>query len=1035
MKKIILNSLLFLAVNAIAVEDGKISLGKSDMSPGKTFSLNGIWLYQPSYSIAANQNPQNSADENNCVPVPVPQLLNRIQWWLDDSEDFKKYETNRLKKLGFDTDRAEDGWYYLRLDLPTIPSGENISIEFDGVAMVSKTFCNGKLVGEHQGMFSRFSYDLTPHLKVGENLLAVFVSMEKIPPSSLTMGEAVTVNLTASKVRSMSKGMFGPLSPNADNRAYDLHGIWQPVKLVVRGAAKLDDVWFVPSLDGAEVRVEARLLERNAVVSSSTSRSALENPETPKPVEPAAAGAPHTAALRLKAKWTDLKTGKVFAEIPAEKIQINANSNSHTLKLRNVKPKLWTPAEPNLYCLDVTLESEAGAVLDSWTHNVGFRTFEARGNKFFLNGKPYWLRGANHLPYGKNSFDPKLAHKLIQFLHDGNIRVTRTHATPWNEAWLDAADEIGLGVSLEGIRPWALAGKIGATPPELFAHWLMENEDVVKRARNHPTVFIYTVGNEMTLKDSKNLEKLKQLSDVVKQTREVDPTRPVICSSEYAREPEVYKELFQPNNLDDGDADDIHRYNNWYSASSFITDAKFEKEAKNNGGTRPLIGQEMSTGYPDLDTGLPVFRYTRDLLTPQAWIGNLAYRGNDPKWFLEHYRAVTKRWAERLRYERGDRTAGFMLFATECWFSHSYDAATVKPYSVLAAMREAFSPIGLALETGRRRFFPNEELDTAVFITNDDEDCRDFSDLEVELNFLDRSSGKKISSEKLGRVTMLPYFSTHRLVTKIKLPPASARQELLLQLRLLKGEKEISRSTDYVEILPSASPIKIDAPVFTRSIGPELGRFLKTNAQFSSQAEPATARVILLGLKDELTGLEKDSAVRAAIEGGATAIVFSPGEKFTAMFSSEILDGKNAPGEFADFSPCARTKLAEKLAPMDLKWWGRTNDWRVFVANASHRLKRGSSARELIRFIPAHSYISADKVPEQYRTVLFEIPLGKGRLWICDLDLEASVSVDPVAQQFAVNLLRAAADPDSTKQLPKVPSHEELLKQIPVRAN
>ena len=83
--------------------------------------------------------------------------------------------------------------------------------------------------------------------------------------------------------------------------------------------------------------------------------------------------------------------------------------------------------------------------------------------------------------------------------------------------------------------------------------------------------------------------------------------------------------IYKPNGFDDGDADDIHRYNNWYSASSFVTDAKFEKEAKQNGGTRPLIGQEMSTGYPDLDTGLPVFRYTRDLVTPQAWIGNLAY--------------------------------------------------------------------------------------------------------------------------------------------------------------------------------------------------------------------------------------------------------------------------------------------------------------------------------------------------------------------------------------------------------------------------
>jgi hypothetical protein len=62
-------------------------------------------------------------------------------------------------------------------------------------------------------------------------------------------------------------------------------------------------------------------------------------------------------------------------------------------------------------------------------------------------------------------------------------------------------------------------------------------------------------------------------------------------------------------------------------------------------------------------------------------------------------------------------------------------------------------------------------------------------------------------------------------------------------------------------------------------------------------------------------------------------------------------------------------------------------------------------------------------------TVLFEIPLGKGRIWVCDLDLEESVSIDPAARVLAKNLLRAAVDPDSTKRLPVVPSHRESLKK------
>src|SRR5205823_14564585 len=143
------------------------------------------------------------------------------------------------------------------------------------------------LLVQHTRMFSRFQFDLSPQLKTGTNLIAIYVSMERIPKSDLAMGEAVTVNLTASKIRPLSKGMYGPLAPGFDNRAYDLHGIWQPVRLLVRGAASLEDVWFAPSMEGAEVRVEASsTIKRHQVV--------------------------------LTAKWTDVRTCKIFAVVDPE---------------------------------------------------------------------------------------------------------------------------------------------------------------------------------------------------------------------------------------------------------------------------------------------------------------------------------------------------------------------------------------------------------------------------------------------------------------------------------------------------------------------------------------------------------------------------------------------------------------------------------------------------------------------------------------------------------------------------------------------
>jgi beta-galactosidase len=987
-------------------EGGSLHVDAAALQPGRELDLTGTWLYRPGYELASGERPESAADQKGYLAVGVPQMLNRIQWWLDDSEDFKRAEDARLKKLGFDTDRAEDGWYRLWLDLPELPKNRHLFIEFDGVAMISKAYCNGELLGDHAGMFSRFGFDLTPHLKPGKNLISIFVSMEKIPPSSMSLGQAVTVNLSASKIMSMSKGMFGPLSPAQDNRDYELHGIWQPVKLVVRDDAQIDDVWFNPTLDGARVQVEGHSL--------SGARVAV-----------------------LKAQWTDPKTGKTFAEAQPLNFRLAADKTTQTLTISNVKPKLWTPADPNLYHLDVSLETEDGKTLDRWTHNVGFRTFEIRGNKFFLNGHPYWLRGADQLPYGKNPFDPSLARKLIQLMHDGNQRVTRTHATPWNEAWLDAADEIGLGVSIEGIRPWGLAGKIGTPPPAMFQHWLMENEDVVKRGRNHPSVLIWTIGNEMLLRDGKNLEKWKLLSEVVKETRTLDPYRPIVADSTYQREDDFYNSTLKPNGVDDGDIDDIHRYRGWYAESPFVTDSFFKSELAQRTTTkdRPFIGQEISSGYPDMDTGLPVLRYTRDLLTPQAWIGQDAYPGHDPAIFLEHHRAVTKRWAEQLRFQRGDRTAGFMMFSAEDWYHHTFEAKSVSPYPVYESMREAWAPIGIALESSRRRFTGGEELNTSIFVTNDDEQFRDLSDLDLKVEFLDPATRKAVTTAAAtAKVDRIAYYETKQIPVRIVMPKVAGQRRLFdLRVTLLDKGKEVSRSTDKIEVFPpvsAAAPAK-GSSIDMLSVGPELNGFVKKYGQFSSTIDSknlvGSASVILVGPDGPAGELASGGSLRAAVERGATAILFSPRKKAQELFPQDVLDTKSVTGEYADFAPSAGTLLTANLQPMDLKWWGRKGDWRVFVADSAHRLKPGGNARELVRYIPAHSYIPAEKVPEQYMTVLFEIPAGKGRIWICDLDLENAISIDPAAQLFTTNLFRAAADPDSTRKLPVVPSHQEQL--------
>lgn len=161
------------------------------------------------------------------------------------------------------------------------------------------------------------------------------------------------------------------------------------------------------------------------------------------------------------------------------------------------------------------------------------------------------------------------------------------------------------------------------------------------------------------------------------------------------------------------------------------------------------------------------------------------------------------------------------------------------------------------------------------------------------------------------------------------------------------------------------------------------------------------------GILRDPRALEPGSEWRRRVEAGATVLLLHPGQAAVDLFPNDVETFHPEVGEYADWSPAVNTPLVAGLEKMDLKWWGRKNDWRVFVASGAHRLRKGGSARELVRFIPPHSYVPPEKLSGEYMTVLFEVPVGKGKVWVCDLDLDEAAPVDPAARLFATHLLNA----------------------------
>ncbi|MCU0858402.1 MAG: hypothetical protein MUC65_08390, partial [Pontiellaceae bacterium] len=258
-------------------------------------------------------------------------------------------------------------------------------------------------------------------------------------------------------------------------------------------------------------------------------------------------------------------------------------------------------------------------ILDNVSYNAGFRTFTVSGDDFLLNGRPYKIRGANHNPNLLKPNDKELADRFMKTVHDNNINFTRSHANPFNNIWLDAADVHGVAVSQEGTWPWLFLHGEHVPDPALITIWKREWLALINEHKNHPSLLMWTMNNEMKLWSAHNKEPWEILSDAIKAVRELDPTRPVCADSGNCRR-YVEKKGGQYPGVDDGDIDDHHYYPNWYNYKTFFTfrDGKTFTEDRTPG--RPYISQEFSTGYPDADTGHPIKHYIYSHMSPQTLI-------------------------------------------------------------------------------------------------------------------------------------------------------------------------------------------------------------------------------------------------------------------------------------------------------------------------------------------------------------------------------------------------------------------------------
>jgi beta-galactosidase len=363
------------------------------------------------------------------------------------------------------------GWYRKSFIAPVDWKNKQVSIEFEGVAANATVYLNGKKLGIHPYAYTSFFFDLTPGLDfANKNVLAVRVDNADQPAS----------------------------------RWYEGAGIYRHVRIIVTDPVHVAP-WGVfvstPEASGDNAKLLVRTQTQNDSAGSAN----------------------------VSVRTTIFSAqGKSVAKSESQ-TQVGAGTHEETTQeIALAHPGLWSPESPILYRA-VTEIVENGKVVDRVETKFGVRTLAWSPDKgLVLNGKSVKLTGGSvhhdNGPLGAAAFD-RAEERRVETLKAAGMNAVRTAHNPPSPEFLDACDRLGLLVLDEPFDVWT-AHKVKFDYATYFNDWWKRDVDsMVLRDRNHPSIVIWGIGNEIPeLETEKGPVIGKQLADEV---RSLDKTRPL----------------------------------------------------------------------------------------------------------------------------------------------------------------------------------------------------------------------------------------------------------------------------------------------------------------------------------------------------------------------------------------------------------------------------------------------------------------------------------------------------------------------------
>lgn len=363
------------------------------------------------------------------------------------------------------------GWYRKTFQVPADWKGKNISIYFEGVYMNAEVFINGRSLGIHPYGYTSFYYALSPYLEFGkENVIAVKVD------------NAQQVN----------------------SRWYSGSGIYRHVWMMVTNPIHVAQ-WGV-AVTANNISIKQATVQVKTLVKNETS-----------------------FAQKITVSTT-LYNGSLYAnESKRTSITLAANSEKEIAQNIVVKdPKLWSPQTPNLYIANVSIV-KSGKVIDETKTNFGIRTIQVSAERGFeLNGKSIKISGGcvhhDNGCLGAAGYD-RAEERKVELLKSAGFNAVRTSHNPPSEAFLNACDRLGLLVLDESFDCWRLGKNKNDYSKYFNGWWKKDLEAMVLRDRNHPSIIMWSIGNEITERGKPEAVTTAKL--LYNEIKRMDTTRPV----------------------------------------------------------------------------------------------------------------------------------------------------------------------------------------------------------------------------------------------------------------------------------------------------------------------------------------------------------------------------------------------------------------------------------------------------------------------------------------------------------------------------